>query len=189
MMTEDFLAERRRALEESFFNKQNEALRLKLREREQASARKEALAAASGISDEATLSRLLALRISSETLAALYLVPLVEVAWADGKIEAAERKALLSAAQGAGMHDGNPSYGLLEGWLAQRPNSELLEAWKQYIRVLTETMDSAAKQTLKRDLVGRAKSVAEAAGGFLGVGGKVSAAEQKVINELEAVFA
>ena len=188
-MTEDFLAERRRALEESFFTKQNEALRLKLRQREQVRAKKEALAEASGISDEATLDRLLALQIGGETLAALYLVPLVEVAWADGKIEEDERKALLAAAEGAGMRSGSPSYELLAGWLARHPGAELLDAWKQYILTLTETMDSAAKQALKRDLVGRARSVAEAAGGFLGLGGKVSAAEQKVLVELEAVFA
>jgi hypothetical protein len=188
-MAEDFLTERRRALEESFFNKQNEALRRRLREKETSRARKEALAEASGISDDETLRRLLALQISNETLAALYLVPLVEVAWADGKVEEPERKALLAAAEGAGLHGGNPSYELLEGWLAQRPDKELLDAWKQYIRALTEAMDPAAKKALQRDLVGRAQVVAEAAGGFLGLGGKVSMAEKAVLTELEAAFA
>lgn len=188
-MTKDFLAERRRALEESFFNKQNEALRLKLRDKEMSRAKKEALAEASGITDDETLQRLLALRISNETLAALYLVPLVEVAWADGKIEQAERKALLDAAQGAGLRSSSESYELLEGWLARRPGAELLDAWKQYIRVLTESMDSAAQQALRGDLVGRARAVAEAAGGFLGVGRKISAAEKAVLDDLEAAFA
>jgi len=187
-MKEDFLADRRRALEESFFTKQNEALRQKLREKERHQARKEALSEASGITDEHTLSRLLDLEISNETLAALYLVPLVEVAWADGKIEEKERKALLEAAEKSGLHHDSPSHELLEEWLGHRPEAKLLEAWKQYIGVLTESMDQAAKQDLRRDLVGRARSVAEAAGGFLGLGNKVSVAEQAVLDELEAAF-
>jgi hypothetical protein len=188
-MKEDFLTERRRALEESFFTKQNEALRLKLREREATRAHKEALSEASGISDEETLDRLLGLKIRNETLAALYLVPLVEVAWADGKIEPKERKALLTAADEAGLHRGSLSYELLEGWLAQRPDPRLMEAWKQYVRALTESMDSAAKQALRRDLVGRTQSVAEAAGGFLGFGRKISDPEKAVLAELETAFA
>jgi hypothetical protein len=189
IMQDDFLAERRRTLEESFFNKQNEALRLKLREQESSRVKKEALAEASGISDETTLERLLALRISNETLAALYLVPLIEVAWADARIEEKERKALLKAAEEAGLRRGNASYELLEGWLSHRPDPSLLEAWKQYIVLLTETMEPEAKQTLRRDLVSRAQSVAEAAGGFLGLGSKVSSAEKAVLDELEKAFA
>jgi hypothetical protein len=187
-MKEEILADRRRALEESFFSKQNELLRQKLREKETNRAEKDALAEVSGINDEQTLSRLLDLRISSETLAALYLVPLVEVAWADGTIKAKERTALLEAAEKSGMPHDSPSYQLLDEWLGHRPKAELLEAWKQYIGAITESMDHAQKQALRRDLVGRARAVAEAAGGFLGLGSKVSAAEQAVLDELEAAF-
>jgi hypothetical protein len=46
-----------------------------------------------------------------------------------------------------------------------------------------------AKQALKQDLLGRARVVAEAAGGFLGLGTRISSAEQAVLTELEQAFA
>jgi hypothetical protein len=41
---------------------------------------------------------------------------------------------------------------------------------------------------LKQDLLGRARGVAEAAGGFLGLGKRISSAEQAVLTELEQAF-
>jgi hypothetical protein len=58
--------------------------------------------AASGITDDALLDKLVALNLHGETLAALSLDPLVMVAWADGHIDKGERIALLSAASGGG---------------------------------------------------------------------------------------
>ena len=52
----------------------------------------------SGLTDPDLLNLLLELGIDSETLAALTLVPLVEMAWADGSISAHERVAVLEAA-------------------------------------------------------------------------------------------
>ena len=49
-------------------------------------------------------------------------------------------------------------------------------------------MGADVKNALKRDLLGRARSVAEAAGGFLGFGSKVSQSEQAILDELEQAF-
>ncbi|GGG29281.1 hypothetical protein GCM10010964_16440 [Caldovatus sediminis] len=188
-MSDEFLGDRKRALEEAFFAKENERLRQRLRQADETKARKQALAAASGISDEAVLERLVALDLGSDTLAALSLVPLVMVAWADGSIEEKEREAVLAAAaETAGTGGREVDCELLDRWLKQPPPRELVAAWTDYARAVSASLDDAARQALKAEVVGRARRVAEAAGGFLGLGRRVSAAERAVLERLEQVF-
>ncbi|MCA9185629.1 MAG: hypothetical protein KDA99_08420, partial [Planctomycetales bacterium] len=78
----DFLNARRKALEDSFFAQRDQELLKQLHERLQEATQREALAMVSGIEDEEVLDFLLRLNLSSETAAALTLVPLIEVAWA-----------------------------------------------------------------------------------------------------------
>jgi hypothetical protein len=184
-MNDEFLGDRKKALEESFFAKESEKLRKALQEKEGAKDKKEALSAASGITDDAVLEQLIALDIHSDTLAALSLVPLVEVAWADGTMDDNERSAIQSAAKDAGIS--GESAALLDGWLATRPSYKVLSAWKDYVAELASTMDAAAKDKLKHDLLGRARTVAESAGGFLGIG-KISSKEEEKLEELARAF-
>lgn len=188
-MGEEFLEERKRALEEAFFAQHNAQLLRQLREAEAARTTKDTLRAASGITDEAVLERLLRLGVRSETLAALSLVPLVEVAWADRRVDAQERRTILTAASEAGLREGEAGYQLLAGWLHSRPGPELLSAWKAYTRALVQTLSDDAKLALKQELLGRAREVAEAAGGFLNLGSRISQTEQAMLTELEQVFA
>lgn len=187
-MSDEVLGGRRKALEESFFAKENERLRRALKQKEFMQAKKEALAQASGIKDDIVLEELLKLDIGADTIAALTLVPLVEVAWADGSMDEKERNAILSAAEQSGLHKDSPSYGLLQGWLHARPEARLLIVWKDYVASLSQALGDEAKTKLRADILGRARSVAEAAGGFLGLGSKISSAEQAKLRELERAF-
>ena len=183
-MSDQGPGDRGKSLEDAFFARENEALRQRLREAGGAKQRKEAFSAASGITDDAVLERLTALNIGSDTVAALSLVPVVVVAWADGGVDPKERSAALSAAAEAGLDRQAASYQLLEQWLAKRPSPELLAAWKDYMGAVSATMNAEAKQALRAQLLGRARRVAESAGGFLGIGSKVSAPEQAVLDDL-----
>jgi uncharacterized membrane protein YebE (DUF533 family) len=158
------------------------------REKMAAKAKTEALTAASGITDAAVLEQLAAIDLSSETVAALALVPLIEVAWADGRLDAKERSALLAAAEHAGLSKDSASYQWLEEWCRERPSPQVLAAWKAYVAALSRTLTVQATHALKQDLLGRARVVAEAAGGFLGLGKRISRAEQAVLTELEQAF-
>ena len=134
------------------------------------------------------LGQLVDLDVSSETLAALSLVPLIAVAWADGSLDAKERQAVLAAAEQLGLETKHPGYQLLERWLKQKPDKKLLAAWKGYAATLSQTLSEAAKEALKEELLGRGRAVAEAAGGLLGFGNKVSKSEQAVLDDLERAF-
>ncbi len=184
-MTKDFLAERGKGLEEAFFAKQDALLRQQLAALDASRSSTAALSEASGITDTATLDQLVAAGVSATTLAALTLVPLVAVAWADGKIDDNERTVLLTGAEKAGLDKGHAGYGLFEGWLAKAPGPDMMSAWKRYVSALP----ADARAMIRGDILGRARTVAEAAGGFLHFGNKVSAAEQAVLTELETAFA
>ncbi len=186
-MSKEFLGDRAKALEESFFHKKNEQLLEKLREELKTKEQKDALAAASGLRNDKVLTDLLANGIQSETFAALSLVPLVVVAWADGEIQDEERTAIMDSAVRAGIHSPSACYDLLQQWLDHEPPTDLLKAWKEYVHSLRDTLDEEAALALKHEVIGRARHVAQAAGGILGIH-KIAASEQAVLNDLEHAF-
>ena len=183
-MSGNLLDDRRRALEEAFFARRNEELRQRMIEKESAAGKKNALSVASGITDDTVLETLVGLDIQSDTLAALSLVPLVMVAWADGSIDDKERAAVLFGAAKAGLGERGAAYEILGQWLARRPSSDLFAAWRSYSAAITAKLTPDAKHRLRSEILARAQAVAEAAGGFLGLGQKVSAAEERVLREL-----
>ena len=188
MVGDEIFGGSRAALEEAFFARENERLRQQLRDLDNTKRKKEALAAASGITNDAVLDKLAALNISSETVAALALVPLIAIAWSDGSIDDKERAAVFAKAQEEGVSQGDVSHELFERWLSEPPPGNLLALWKDYVRALMETMSAEDRRFFKGRVLDRARAVAEAAGGFLGIGKKVSAAEQRVLDELASAF-
>ncbi len=77
---------------------------------------------------------------------------------------------------------------MLNCWLKNKPDGKLFAIWKEYAAALSQKIDEATRVTLKEGLLGRARAVAEAAGGILGLGNKVSKSEEKVLAELEEAF-
>lgn len=187
-MSKDGFEQRKNALEETFFAKHNAELLQRLRKKAAIEASKKSLMATAGIHDESVLNELIRLDISGETVVALSLVPLIQVAWADGVIDKKERDAVIAAAENKGVAKDGPAHELLENWLREKPSADLWELWKNYVRALVADLDQAARVKLKDDLLDRARVVAEAADGFLGLVSKVSKAERRVLEELEQTF-
>jgi hypothetical protein len=178
-----------RAIEDAFFERAGggaasfrEALAAE--EREAAGA----LGRATGVDDPALLARLAALGIRPETLAALTLIPLVEVAWADGVMDAKERDAVLASAVTSGIAEESASHRLLELWTLERPSPALLEAWRAFIGALVASLGARECANLRKKLIGRAVAVANAAGGLLDARPNISAEERAVLHDLDAAF-
>ena len=184
-MSSGVLGDRRKALEESFFSKREAKLREQLQEERSREEGLEALAGECGVQDKKVLAALLHAGIEPETLAALTLIPLVAVAWANGNIEPAECDAVLEAADRSGVRKGEPPFELLEAWLAFRPPDTLLESWVGYANELRTILDEEELKALRDDLVSRALKIAEAAGGIMGLGSRVSRAEKAVLGQIE----
>ena len=176
-----------RALEDSFFAKENERILQELRAASAREEKKKAFREYLNIENDEIISALVDLDVEPETLVAFSLVPLVEVAWADGEIQPKERDAIIRAAVESGVEEGSPTCALLKNWLQTKPDSKLLEVWKGYIEELKGSLGQRSRAHLKSGTMGRARAIAEAAGGFLGVA-SISAAEKKMLDELEWSF-
>ena len=187
-MADTRLQEQQQALEDAFYRDDTETYRQQLEPRKAEDDAFEDLAAASGISDEAVLRRLAGLGIRADTLAALTLIPLIEVAWADGKMDAREREAILFGAESTGISKESPSHSLLRIWIEDPPAPALVDAWSEFISALCREFSEEQRGRLQRNLLGRARAVAEAAGGFLGLGSKVSKEEKAVLESLARAF-
>jgi len=177
-----------KSLEDAFFLQQDSALIQRHREelRRQRSAKE--LSEASGITNAAVLAKLVEMGITAELATSISIIPLVEVAWADGNVDEKEKKAVLSGAAKCGLAKGRLDYEMLESWLSHRPPAELLEAWAHYIKGLCELLSDSERAELKRDLLRRARTVAEASGSFLGISSGMSDPEKKVLASLESSF-
>jgi hypothetical protein len=146
---------------------------------------KEGLRQATGITDELVLDRLVALNISGSLLEAFRLLPLVEIAWADGRVDKREAKAVLQAAESHGIAPGSSAHLMLENIIEQGPNPESRKAWYLYAEQLRKTLSPDELATFRRELVESANRVAIASGGILNSMFSVSAQEKKVIDAIE----
>lgn len=181
-------ADRERSLEAEFFARQSEELKRKLREKHEREQEREDLRRIAVITDEATIDRMIELGIGADTWAAISLVPLVEVAWANGNVDAKEHRAVLAAAEANGVMPGSPSHEMLERWLEHRPDGRLLQAWGEYIVELCAALTPEEKHRLRDELLERARTIADQTGGFLGLGDRISAEEKVVLSELRKAF-
>ena len=176
-----------RALEDSFFAKENDRILKELRAASVREDKKKEFREYLDIDNDEVLEALVELAVEPETLIAFTLVPLVEVAWADGEIQPKERDAIIKAAVERGVGEDSPTAHLLRNWLQTPPDPVLLETWRAYMEELLGSLGERTRAHMKSSVIGRARAIAEAAGGFLGVG-SISAAEKKVLEELEWVF-
>jgi len=187
-MSHDGIHERGKTLEDRFFHDVDQKLLNQLRAASAGTDDKASLSAISGIEDTTLLNTLVQLGINSETFSALSLVPVVAVAWADDRLETAERDAILKAASEAGIEAGSASLELVRNWLQNKPGEDLIAAWKSYIASLAESLPPAALEQIKAHVMGRARLIAQSAGSILGFTSGISKIEQKKLQELEAAF-
>ncbi len=180
-------ADRRQALEDSFF-KDLEARKLShLREELSGKTKREELSKVCGIEDSAVLNALTKLGVGAHDVSALSLVPLIQMAWTSGTINKAERAAVLKAAAAQGITEECHSYTLLEAWLAREPKQELFDSWTGYVKALRSHLEDSEMTALKESILGLAHDVADAAGGFLGVG-SVSSVEKDTLTAIGDAF-
>jgi hypothetical protein len=179
----------RRDLEDAFFLKEDKRLMDRLQALNKLEETKESLSKVSGIRDDKVLQKLIDLDVQPNIVASLAAIPLVEVAWADGKVDEKERRAVLAAAESEGIRRGEIEFELLDAWLARKPEPRLQDAWKHYVEGLCAVLTLEERTALKRELLEHARSIAQASGGFLGLGSRISQSEAAMLRTLEEAFA
>jgi hypothetical protein len=172
-MATDSLDDRRKALEEQFAKESS----------------KDELQKLTGISDNEVLSALAELKMGGAATLVMSLYPVIEVAWADGNIDAKEQAAIMEASKSIGLEPSSPAWEYLSKWTTEKPELSWHTLWVDYVKALVANMKPDDKALLKNTVLGRSLAVAEASGGFLGVAFRVSDAEKRVLAKLEQAFA
>ncbi|MEY4565585.1 MAG: hypothetical protein RLY14_555 [Planctomycetota bacterium] len=179
----NFLDDRRKALEDSFFAEKDYRLLQSLKGELELLDASRQLGHVSSIQDEKVLKDLVSVGIRAETWTAARLIPWIEVAWADGDVSSDERAAILKAADGLGVKQGTAAYQILESWLSKRPGPSLIETWKAYMTEVARVLPADSLAKLRDELVDRLNDVANASGGLFGFG-KVSKPEMDCIDNI-----
>ena len=168
MPERDAFADRGRGLEEEYFRKREAELVEKLRQRHAADASRQQLSEQAGVADTEILQDLQELGYTPETVSLLYLVPLVEVAWAEGGVSDRERELIVEAARARGIEAGSTADALLTEWLTTEPSEQVFERNLRVIRAILAARPEAEREASRSDLLSTATAVAEASGGVLG---------------------
>ena len=185
MTEKDAFAGRKKGQEEEYFRKQEQALIGQMRARQQAEAERQQMAEALGLADDEILRELQALGYTRETVSLLHLAPLVQVAWAEGKVTEGERRLIHDLARSRGIEAGSPVDQRLTEWLDERPAEDFFERTLRIIRALLQALPPDERAVGRRDLLSHCAQVAAASGGFLGFG-NVSEAEQALLDRIAA---
>jgi hypothetical protein len=186
-MADDPLADRRRAHEEDYFQKKDRELIEKMREQARAEQQKRALGEVVGVTDPEVIHELADLGFTPETVKLLPLIPVLEMAWAEGGVTAAERRMVTEVARARGIDAGSAADRQLTEWLDRRPPETVFRRTTRLINALVSSGNRA--DLTPDDLLKYCEAIADASGGILGIG-RVSADERatlaRIAEELKA---
>jgi hypothetical protein len=183
-MPQDAFDSRRNSFEERYFHDKDAELVGKLKKVFDAKRDREELRKATGIASDEVLDRMMAVNAKGEMLTVFKLLPLVEIAWADGTYDKKEGDAVIAAAIRHGIPRESAALERLKEWLHRGPNPEARNAWYMYAEQLRKTLTPQELNTFREDLLQTARYIAEGSGGILGAFFTVSKGEKQVLKKI-----
>ena len=183
MTDRDAFADRGRSLEEEYFHRKEREVIDKMRVRAAAEEQRRLLGEKTGVADEELLNDLQALGYTPETVMMLYLVPVIQTAWAEGGVSQKERDLIVKAARSRGITEGTPCDQQLSMWLSTRPSDAMFEKSLRAIRTILQAQPETAREASEKDLLSLATAIAAASGGIVGFGA-VSPEEQQILKHI-----
>lgn len=181
MSDHDSFAERGRALEEEYFRKKDRELIEKLRRATEADQARGELSRQSGVTDLALLTDMQELGLTAETVPLLPLIPVLEVAWAEGGISPAERQMVLSLARSRGITEGSAPDLRLKSWMDSRPTPEQFAKATRVMSALLDSGAPVAKDLTADQLVKYCEQIASASGGLFGLPFRAVSMEEQAL--------
>ncbi len=168
--------------ENAFFHARDDALIAKMRDRLSTERREAELKASTDLENDELLHHLAELGIGTESLPFLHLVPLLDVAWADGLVQAEERVLLLNAAEEAQVT--GEALEAFKAMIETQPSPEYMAAALHFTQSVLAALPAAERETRSDSLVDLAKLIAQANGGLFGLFFKVENAEQDALDNI-----
>lgn len=138
------------------------------------------------MNDEVVKRELDALGLREDSYRAILLLPLVEVAWADGEIQAAEREEILSYGSGNQLLEGG-ARAVVEDWLTERPSPDYFARGRAALVRLAHKPDGFGRDIRPGDVdnvVAYCDVIADSAGGLFGMFFQTSEAERVAIRQI-----
>ena len=189
-MEKGFLGDREKAMEADYFRKENEKLLEKLRQGAKLDDIAKALADKLQLDNQELLARVRELGVTLETAPALFLTPLVQVAWAEGSVGNREREAVLRLARQRDVQEDSPAYAQIVDWLKVRPSDALFDTGLEVIRYGFSVLPTKEQEERIERLIDACHEVAAASGTelarLLGLGDGVSRVEAHMLDEFNA---
>lgn len=166
-MQDRIFGDREKAMEEAYFRQEDAKLLKKLQDKAQLDEIALALGEKLQVDNPDLLMRVRQAGVSLDTAPALFLAPLIQVAWAGGSVSRTERQAVLRLAQGRGIAPVSPAYAQLQEWLKKRPPDELFDTAVEVIKYGFSVLPPDERERRITTLVGACHEVAEASGSTL----------------------
>lgn len=184
----DAFEARRSSFEEGYFRKKDTELVDKLRGVFQTRRDREELRKLTGITSDEVLDRMMAVQVNGEMLTAFRLLPLVEIAWADGACDHREADAVIEAAVKHGIARDSEALKRIAEWLKRGPNPEARKAWAMYAQELRKVLTPEQLKTFRDDLLHDARAIANLSGGILNTFFTVSGGESEIIRKINTAL-
>jgi hypothetical protein len=185
MSEHDGFAKRGRALEEEYFRKKDRELIEKIRQAAAADEVRKDTGRMIGIDDPALLRELHDLGFTPETVGLLPLMPIIQMAWAEGGITKAERELILRLARSRGVEAGSAADRQLTEWMTNRPEEAVHARARRLIHAMLDAGSTQTGDLKADDLVKYCEDIAAASGGILGIG-RISAEERALLSSIAA---
>ena len=148
-MSEGDYGNRPHAMEDDYFYKKDRELVEKMRRAAADEKARSEMAAQIRINDPGLIKDLGELGFTPETVKVLPLMPIVQLAWAEGGVSADERKLLVSLARNRGISEGSPADLLLADWMARAPAPEIFSNAMRLIRAMLDAAPAPAPTRLR----------------------------------------
>ena len=188
MSDKDAFRERERGLEESYFQKRERELIEKQREKVALERARQKLYEKTVITNDEIIEALEDLGYNHETVRLLHLMPVIYIAWADGRMKTKERKMILEVARLAGIAEGSEADARLTSLLETAPSEETWEASFLAIQAVLRVSSSEQTERIRRDVLSYSDDIASLSKGLFGLdllaSGTEKAALERVVKEL-----
>ena len=185
-MDKGIFTDREKAMEANYFRQQDAKLLEKLRKGAKLDEVAVALAEKLKLDNPDLLARIRELGVTADNAEAFFAAPLVQVAWAEGKVSKREAEAVLRLARERGIEEDSSSYAQLVEWLKVRPDDALFDAAVEAIKHGFSVLPLLEREERIKRLLDNCHKVAEASGNEfakqLGLGDGVSRVEESVLD-------
>jgi len=171
----------KRAHEEEYFQRKDRELIEKIRQQAKVQQQLREIGEKIGVTDPEISRELAELGFTPETVRLLPLMPVLEMAWAEGEVTASERKLVVEVARARGVEDGSAADRQLVDWLERRPVPSVFRRASRLIGALFGT--GVQFHVTPEDIIKHCEAIADASGGLFGIR-RVSAEERATLGRI-----